>query len=125
MNAVMSNGLPDGQTHRTDSFCFEESELLEVIQELSGLHDLASVTRVVGRAVRTLTGSDGASFVLREGDLVYYADENAISPLWKGRRFPAKACISGWVILNRRQAVIPDIYLDPRLPADAYRPTFV
>jgi signal transduction histidine kinase/CheY-like chemotaxis protein len=99
--------------------------LLEVIQELAGIHDLASVTRVVGRAVRALTGSDGASFVLQEGDLVYYADEDAVGPLWKGRRFPAKACISGWVILNRRQAIIPDIYVDPRVPTDAYRPTFV
>ncbi len=89
------------------------------------MRDLDSVTRVVGRAARTLTGCDGASFVLREGDLVYYADEDAVGPLWKGRRFPAEACISGWVILNRRQAVIPDIYVDPRVPADAYRPTFV
>ncbi|MFS8065890.1 MAG: ATP-binding protein [Byssovorax sp.] len=89
------------------------------------MHDLDSVTGVVARAARALIGCDGASFVLREGDLVYYADEDAVGPLWKGRRFPAKACISGWVILNRRQAVIPDIYVDPRIPADAYRPTFV
>lgn len=125
MAAVMSTRLLIGQEPRADGFDVEQCELLEVIQELSGLHDLDSVTRVVGRAARTLTGADGASFILREGDLVYYADEDAIGPLWKGLRFPAKACISGWVILNRRQAVIPDIYLDPRVPADAYRPTFV
>lgn len=101
------------------------SALLAVIQELSGLHDLESVTRTVARAVRTLTGADGASFVLREGALVYYVDEDAIAPLWKGRRFPAEACVSGWAILNRQHAVIPDIYVDPRIPADAYRPTFV
>jgi hypothetical protein len=34
-------------------------------------------------------------------------------------------CISGWVMLNRQPAVIEDIYADPRVPADAYRPTFV
>ena len=28
-------------------------------------------------------------------------------------------------MLNRRPAVIEDIYSDPRVPADAYRPTFV
>lgn len=35
------------------------------------------------------------------------------------------ACISGWAMLHRQQAVIEDIYADPRIPADAYRPTFV
>ena len=35
------------------------------------------------------------------------------------------ACISGWAMLNRQSAVIEDIYADPRIPADAYRPTFV
>ena len=34
-------------------------------------------------------------------------------------------CISGWVMMNRTPALIPDIYADPRIPADAYRPTFV
>ncbi len=28
-------------------------------------------------------------------------------------------------MLHRRSAVIPDIYADLRIPADAYRPTFV
>ncbi len=28
-------------------------------------------------------------------------------------------------MLNRQIAVIPDIYLDPRIPHEAYRPTFV
>jgi two-component system CheB/CheR fusion protein len=34
-------------------------------------------------------------------------------------------CISGWVMRHREPAVIPDIYADPRVPHDAYRPTFV
>jgi two-component system CheB/CheR fusion protein len=70
-------------------------------------------------------GADGVTFVLREGDNVYYAEENAIGPLWKGRRFPATQCISGWVMLNGRAAVIENIYEDERIPIDAYRPTFV
>jgi GAF domain-containing protein len=35
------------------------------------------------------------------------------------------ACISGWCMLERRAAVIPDVYQDDRIPQDAYRPTFV
>ncbi len=80
---------------------------------------------IVRTAARQLTGADGATFVLRDGDSCYYADEDAISPLWKGRRFPLQVCISGWAMLNRQHVNIEDIYQDSRIPHDAYRPTFV
>ena len=79
----------------------------------------------ITETARGMIGADGATVVLRDGDHCYYADENAISPLWKGRRFPLSACISGWVMLNKMPAVIPDIYFDIRIPTDAYRATFV
>ena len=101
------------------------NHLIEVIQELSHARSLESIMAIVRRAARELTGADGATFVLRDGDCCYYADENAISPLWKGQRFPMSACISGWVMNNAQPAVIEDIYQDDRIPADAYRPTFV
>jgi len=99
--------------------------LVSVIQQLSLARNMETVMAIVRRAARDLTGADGATFVLREGDLCHYADEDAISPLWKGSRFPMSACISGWAMLNRQHAVIEDIYADARIPADAYRPTFV
>ncbi len=100
-------------------------QLVEVVQALSLARDLQSVMDIVRQAARRLTGADGATFVLRDNDLCFYAEEDAISPLWKGQRFPMSACISGWTMLNRQAAVIEDIYADPRIPADAYRPTFV
>ena len=99
--------------------------LVGFVQQLSLARDLNSVMDIVKHAARELTGADGATFVLRDGDLCHYADEDAISPLWKGQRFPMRLCISGWAMLNRQPAVIEDIYADPRIPADAYRPTFV
>lgn len=99
--------------------------LVEVVQELSQARDTAAVIEIVRKAARELTGADGAAFVLRDGDQCYYAEENAIGPLWKGRRFPMEICISGWAMLNAKPAVIEDIYRDSRIPADAYRPTFV
>lgn len=99
--------------------------LLRAVQELSLARELADVQHVVRQAARELTGCDGATFVLRDGDRCFYADEDAIAPLWKGQRFPMSICISGWAMLNRQCAVIPDIYVDPRIPHDAYRPTFV
>jgi signal transduction histidine kinase len=99
--------------------------LVVVVQELSLARDVATVTAIVRRAARELTGADGATFILRELDKCHYVDEDAIGPLWKGRKFPMSACISGWAMTHRREAVIEDIYADPRIPHDAYRPTFV
>jgi diguanylate cyclase (GGDEF)-like protein len=99
--------------------------LIGAVQELSLARDLAAIQSIVRATARELTGADGATFVLRDSGYCYYADENAISPLWKGRRFPMETCISGWTMLNRKPAVIEDIYQDARIPHDAYRPTFV
>ncbi len=103
----------------------EEGELISAIQHLSMARSVPEIQAIVRGTARRLTGADGATFVLREGNLCHYADEDAIAPLWKGQRFPMSACISGWVMANRRSAMLPDIYADDRIPADAYRPTFV
>ena len=99
--------------------------LLTIVQELSLARELERVTAIVRSAARELTGADGATFVLRDGDRCFYADEDAIGPLWKGQRFPIQTCVSGWAMLNRSPVAIPDIYADDRVPHDAYRPTFV
>ncbi len=99
--------------------------LAETTEALSGTHSVEEVVAVLRDSARRISGADGVTFVRREGDQCHYVEENAIAPLWKGRRFPLTACISGWCMLNRQVAVIPDIYADPRIPHDAYRPTFV
>ena len=53
------------------------------------------------------------------------SDEDAIAPLWKGSRFPAGACISGWAMMHRRTVVIEDVFSDDRIPHHLYAPTFV
>lgn len=52
----------------------------------------ARVINVVRTAARQLLGADGVTFVLREGDHVHYAEEDAVGPLWKGQRFPVDQC---------------------------------
>lgn len=98
---------------------------MDTVQSLSRARDLDTIMAIVRDAARDLTGADGATFVLRDGDRCYYAEENAIAPLWKGQRFPMDVCISGWVMLNGQAAVIEDVFQDSRIPADVYRPTFV
>lgn len=99
--------------------------LVTTVQELSLARSVDQVTKIVRSVARELTGADGATFVLRDVDKCFYADEDAITPLWKGCRFPMSACISGWVMMNRRSTMIEDIYVDDRIPIEAYRPTFV
>lgn len=99
--------------------------LVETIQQLSLARNLETIIEIIRKAARNLVQSDGATFILREQNKCYYVDEDAISPLWKGKRFPIEDCVSGWTMLNKQCASIPDIYADERVPADAYRPTFV
>jgi signal transduction histidine kinase/CheY-like chemotaxis protein len=99
--------------------------LLAVVQELSLARDLPTVMRIVRSAARRLTGADGATFVLREEGKCYYADEDAIEPLWKGARFEEKVCIGGWVMREKRSVAIADVFADPRIPHEGYRKTFV
>ena len=62
--------------------------LTDAVQRLALADGMEDVQRIVRRAARRLTGADGATFVLRDGGQCYYADEEAIEPLWKGQRFP-------------------------------------
>ena len=101
------------------------SSMIAEVELLAKVGELTEVMVAVRRVARQMSGADGVCIVLRDGDRCHYVDEEAIGPLWKGRRFPMSACISGWCMLNRQTAIIPDIYLDTRIPHDAYRPTFV
>jgi two-component sensor histidine kinase len=99
--------------------------LLDMIEQLSMARSIEGIAEVVRQSARSLSGADGVTFVLRDGQLCHYLDEDAISPLWKGQRFPMQSCISGWCMTHNDTAIIPDIYVDARIPHDAYRPTFV
>ncbi|MHB8790331.1 MAG: PAS domain S-box protein [Desulfobulbaceae bacterium] len=99
--------------------------LISAIQELASARTLEGVQRIVVTSARKLGGADGATMVFRDGEFCYYAEEDGIGPLWKGKRFPLASCISGWVMLNRTPAIVEDIFADERISVDAYRPTVV
>jgi len=94
-------------------------------KRLTAAESKAQAIETIRATARSVCDSDGISIVLREGDLCHYVEEDAIAPLWKGQRFPMSTCISGWSMLNAQTAVIEDVFADPRIPHDAYRPTFV
>lgn len=102
-----------------------DAYLSSAIEDLRSARRLIDVQEIARSAARQVACADGATFVLREDDKCFYADEDAMSPLWKGQRFPISACISGWAMLHGETAVVPDITDDERIPLEAYRPTFV
>ncbi|MFL6214182.1 MAG: PAS domain S-box protein [Blastocatellia bacterium] len=103
----------------------DSQRLASISSALSARLDKPGVIEVACNAARQLTEADGACVILREGDLVYYSQEDAIAPLWAGQRFPIDNCIGGWSILHRAPVVIEDVHSDSRIPLDYYRNTFV
>ncbi|HEY6882300.1 MAG TPA: GAF domain-containing protein, partial [Polyangiales bacterium] len=114
------------ESRTQDASSWRAAELLiGAMRDLSRVRTRSAVAEIVKVCARKLVGADGATFVLRDGRQCFYLDEDAISPLWKGQRFPMEACVSGWVMDHAEQVAMPDIYVDPRVPHAAYRPTFV
>ncbi|MBS0362801.1 MAG: histidine kinase, partial [Proteobacteria bacterium] len=97
--------------------------LSRAVKDLSAARSHEAIIDIVRAAARDITGSLGVAIVLRDGDCCHYIAEDSAVPLWSGMKFPLTACISGWAMLNRQQVSISNIYLDDRIPHDAYRPT--
>ena len=95
---------------------------LDMLDEAKTVEDVQTALRCSARAA---VQAQGMTVVQLEDGECHYTDEDAMSPLWKGQRFPATSCISGWAMLHDRTVVIADIRTDDRIPQAAYRPTFV
>ena len=62
--------------------------LLAACARLSVAQTLAEVVEIVRSSACAACSADGVTFVLRDGSQCHYVEEDAIGPLWKGRRFP-------------------------------------
>lgn len=99
--------------------------LAVAVQELVACTTRDEVIEVVRHSARSLSGAMGVAIVMRSGEFCHYLVEDSRVPLWSGQRFPLDACISGWAMTHNQQVVIPNIYVDDRIPHAAYRPTGV
>jgi two-component sensor histidine kinase len=103
----------------------QSAGVVDFLLRLSFARTLDQIGAVIRERLRGIVGADGIAFILSDEDRCHYFDEDAVGPLWKGQKFPMTDCVSGWAMLNRQSVVIEDIYADPRVPHEAYRPTFV
>lgn len=99
--------------------------LVEAVQQLARARNLAEVIETLRVTARGVLGADGIAVVLRDGECSHYVAEDAIGPLWSGKRFPLKQCISGRAMIEGTTIAIRDIRRDDRVPQEAYRQTFV
>lgn len=97
-----------------------DDRLADATKLLAAARSVEEIVAILSTTARNIVGSDGIAVVLREGDRCHYVAEDAIEPLWRGAFFPMSECVSGWAMLNRRTAVIPDLESDPRVPQAAY-----
>ncbi|MEV4416002.1 GAF domain-containing protein [Catellatospora sp. NPDC049609] len=95
---------------------------LDMLSHAETPEDVQTALRCSARAA---VQAQGVTIVQLEHGECHYLDEDAMSPLWKGQRFPATSCISGWAMLHDQTVAIADIRTDDRIPQAAYRPTFV
>lgn len=100
-------------------------QFVKIFKELSSAKDIEAVLQIVTTAAKELVAADGATFVVKEGNMCYYAEEDAIDALWKGCRLPIDECISGWAIVHDKVVSIEDIYVDDRILPIVYESTFI
>jgi PAS domain S-box-containing protein len=99
--------------------------LTQVVGHIATARTLSDLTAIACGTARELTGADGATLAMRDGQYSLYLDEDAVRPLWKKQRFPLSTCISGWAMRHAKLVVIEDVYADRRISPSVYRPTFV
>lgn len=99
--------------------------LADAIEGMQSATSRDGLLQILRRAARRIAGADGVAIVLRDGGECHYAQEEAIAPLFQGKRFPLMACVSGQAMVEGRTRVVPDVYADDRIQPVWYEPTFV
>src|SRR3954471_4718259 len=89
------------------------SDALALLGQAASVEAALEVLRAHTRAIGC---ADGVAVVRREGDEMVHVGEDAVAPLWTGRRFPIDQCVSGLAMSERRPIYIPDVTADPRVP---------
>lgn len=101
------------------------SHVLNASERLAMAASVDEVVAVLRDTARAAVGAEGIAVVIENEGRCSYVAEDAVSPLWQGQSFLIDHCISGWAMRHGETVAIRDVWLDPRIPQDAYTPTFV
>ncbi len=101
------------------------SHVLNASERLTSAASVDEVVAVLRDTARAAVGAEGIAVVIENDGYCSYVAEDAVSPLWQGQSFLIDHCISGWTMRHGETVAIRDVWLDPRIPQDAYAPTFV
>jgi len=85
-------------------------DLTGILDLISQAADVGHLQHIMRDAIRPLIVAEGVTLILRRGAFCYYAAEDAIKPLWLGRKFPMETCISGWSMSKQQTVCVPDIH---------------
>ncbi|MCA9670548.1 MAG: PAS domain S-box protein [Myxococcales bacterium] len=88
-------------------------QVTAVLQQLAVTRDVDDIAAIVSAALRDVSDADGATFVLRDGEMADYAHVVVGDESRRGGRKPLDASLSGHVILTKRPLVIEDMASAP------------
>lgn len=118
----LPNTPGQGDTPRSAWYAAAMEQLVPVVEALSQARTIDAVAGLVTDFARDIAGSDGATFILRDGDVGECVAESAEKPQWTGRRFSLDSAVTGRVILNGEPVVIADINNHPWIKGGTYDP---
>lgn len=101
------------------------SQVLKASERFSAATSQDEIVAVLRDTARAMVDAQGVAVVIQNEGRCSYVAEDAVAPLWQGQSFPADDCISGWAMRHDQSVAIRDVMLDPRIPHEAYVPTFV
>ena len=98
--------------------------VLDAKHQIEVCGTLPELVDALSRSVRAIVKADGVTVTQREHDQGAYISSDAIVPLWAGRMFPIRLCVTGQAMLERAPVVIADVALEGDLPLNAYIATY-
>ncbi len=100
-------------------------KMSDALDQLGRADSIDDALEILRSRTRAIGDADGVTLSRREGDDVLFVGEDAVAPLWTGRRFPIRNSMSGLAMLERRPIYVPDVHADTRGSVVPYHATFV
>lgn len=91
-------------------------QIIKISRSLNSTLEMRPLLQQIVESAKDLTNADGASILLMEGEesLQFAAASGPQSKILAITEVPLEGSLAGWVVKNRKQAVVEDAQSDPR-----------